>query len=144
MRQGLIPGAAVCLAVMAAPVGAATIRKAMAETWLWPELVPVALDPIGRMVPRLIADGTCPDLQVAADGRVHVYQVDVRMKKAGRTSERWWVEDLRINNPSSCAALDQQVADRLKAEAPVFVEPRIDANGDGWTRLPGIDLRVTR
>jgi hypothetical protein len=144
MRQGLILGAAVSLMVLVAPAGAATIRKAMTETWLWPELVPVALDPIGRMVPRLIADGTCPELKVGEGGRVHVYEVDVRMKKAGRTSERWWVEDLRINNPSACAALDLKVAEMLKAEAPVFAEPRVDANKDGWTRLPGIDLRVTR
>jgi hypothetical protein len=140
----VLPVALLAAALLAGAGEAATVRRAMSETWVWPELYAVALDPIGRAVPRLIADGSCPDLRIGEDGRVHVYEVDVRMKKVGRTAERWYVEDLRINTPSACPALDQKVAEMLRAEAPVFAEPRTDANKDGWTRLPGIDLRVIR
>ena len=69
--------------------------------------------------------------------------IDAKLKAKGSSvNRRWVVEELKIVNPSSCEALDVEVAAMMKDASPQFAEPREDLDGNGWTRIPRIQLKL--
>jgi hypothetical protein len=129
-------------ALLATAVSQIDVRRPLAEVWVWHELFAQMVGPLAEVPGRLMAEGKCPGLKPDADNAIHTYTIDVKMKSRGVTNRTWTVTDLRIDNPSPCEALDAEVTRYLKEAIPSFAEPRKDENGDGWTRLPRIQLKV--
>ncbi len=122
-----------------APLGA---RRASAEVWLYTEPMSAALQPLAPLAGKVVREGLCPALPVGPDGVLYVYQTEAQFSVKRVRDRSWKVDDVRFTNPSGCEMLDAE-AKRLLAEAlPLFVEPRIDADENGWLRVPKIQLKV--
>jgi hypothetical protein len=122
-----------------APMGA---RQASAEVWLYTDAMPDALKPLAPLAGKVVRENLCPQLKVAENGALYAYQVEATFSVKRTRDRSWKVDDIRFSNPSGCEALDAE-AKLLIAEAlPKFVEPRIDADKNGWLRLPRIQLAV--
>ncbi len=144
-----------CSAVAVMAVGLATAtaaetnrpipsgRAAVGETWVWPSVFEQALAPLAPLASRAVRDGLCPGLVPGENGFLHRYVFEAKFRKKGVENERWLVRDLRLTNPSSCPALDEQVSARMREAIPEFAWPREDSDGNGWTRIPAIELRAT-
>jgi hypothetical protein len=118
-------------------------RAALGETWVYPMKFEQALAPLAPLSGKAVREGLCPGLVADKDDVIHNYDFEARFKQRGVENRRWEVTELKLANPSSCAALDEQVATRMKAAIPEFAEPRVDADKNGWTKIPRIQLKMT-
>jgi hypothetical protein len=119
-------------------------RKQLGETWVYPIMFQQALAPLAPMARDALKAGRCPGMQVAPGGVVHSYDFDARLKRRGTGEfERWEVTELKLLNPSACPALDEDVTALLRTTVPQFAEPWKDKDGNGLTRLPRIQIRLT-
>jgi len=132
-------GEGLCREVDDPPVGA---RQASAEVWLYTDAMATALQPLAPLAGRVVREGLCPALPVASNGVVWVYQAEARFAERRKRDRAWAVEEVRFANPSGCEALDGEVRRLLIASLPQFMEPRADADSNGWYRIPKIQLRV--
>jgi hypothetical protein len=138
MSLSLAVAAAALLSTSAVGSG----RAIMGEVWVWPVLFQQSLAPLAAVANDVTRDGSCPDLVIGADRVIHRYQFEAQMKRRGGQNVRFEVTDLRITNPSGCDSLDARVRDVLRQAVPTFAEPRRDEDGNGWLRLPQIELRA--
>jgi hypothetical protein len=118
-------------------------RVALGEVWVLPSMFDQALAPLAPLPRRAIAEGMCPNL--ALDGRkiLHSYDFDAKLKPRGvAMNKRWTVVELKNLTPSGCQALDYEVERLMRDAIPEFAEPRQDLDGNGWTRIPRIQLKV--
>lgn len=129
------------ISCLAAPLSASD-RVASNEVYVYPALFEQALKPLAPLSTRVARDNLCPDLVVGADGVIHNFDIDVKMQGKGVANRRYVVTDLRLANPSGCAALDQEMARMLRTAVAGFAEPNRDKDGDGWLRLPRIRLQL--
>jgi hypothetical protein len=119
-------------------------RTQVGETWVYPIMFQQALAPLAPMARAALKAGRCPGLAAEAGGLVHSYDFDTRLKRRGSGEfARWEVAELKLLNPSACPALDAEVTDFLRTAVPQFAEPWKDKDGNGWTRLPRIEIRLT-
>lgn len=144
-------GARVALGVVfAALVGASAVsaqsniysgRAKLGEVWVYPSMFEQELKPLAPLTKRVTSGELCPGFQLGPNKLIHAYDIDAKMKAKGNSlNRRWEVTDLKVVNPSSCEALDVEVLALMKAAIPKFAEPREDTDGNGWTRLPRIEL----
>ena len=117
-------------------------RKALGEVWVYPSMFEQALTPLAPLTERATKGGLCPGIRPGPDHVIHSYDIDVKMKAKGNSlNRRWEVQELKLVNPSGCEALDAEVAALMKQAIPQFAEPRKDLDGNGWTRIPRIQLQ---
>lgn len=118
-------------------------RTKLGEVWVYPSMFEQALTPLAPLTERATKGGLCPGIVLGPNNVIHNYDIDAKMKARGNSlNRRWEVEELKIVNPSSCEALDVEVAALMKQAIPQFAEPRDDLDGNGWTRIPRIQLKV--
>jgi hypothetical protein len=118
-------------------------RTKLGEVWVYPSMFEQALTPLAPLTQRAVKGGLCPGIELGPNNIIHNYDIDAKMKSRGSsTNRRWVVEELKIVNPSSCEALDVEVAALMKEAIPQFAEPRVDLDGNGWTRMPRIQLKL--
>lgn len=117
-------------------------RAALGEVWVYPVMFQQALTPLAPLSGRVARENLCPTLPIGADKVIYTYSVDVKMKSRGVEEKRWEVTDLRLVNPSGCQVLDAEFAQLMRDAIPQFAEPRKDLDGNGWTRIPKIQLKV--
>lgn len=118
-------------------------RTKLGEVWVYPSMFTQALTPLAPLTERATKGGLCPGIQLGPNNVIHAYDIDVKMKAKGNSlNRRWEVSDLKLVNPSSCEALDAEVVALMKQAIPQFAEPREDLDGNGWTRIPRIQLQV--
>lgn len=118
-------------------------RTKLGEVWVYPSMFEQALTPLAPLTQRAVKGGLCPGIELGPNNVIHSYDIDTKLKSRGNsTNRRWEVEELKIVNPSSCEALDVEVAALMKQAIPQFVEPRVDLDGNGWTRIPRIQLKL--
>lgn len=118
-------------------------RTKLGEVWVYPSMFEQALTPLAPLTERATKGGLCPGMQLGPNKVIHNYDIDAKLKSRGNSmNRRWEVEELKIVNPSSCEALDVEVAALMKQAIPQFAEPREDLDGNGWTRIPRIQLKV--
>ncbi len=135
-------------ALIAVPVAAQGVpvtgsgKAALGEVWVWPVMFQQALAPLAPLSGRVVREGLCPDIRVGDDRVLYKYDVEAKFRSRGVENKRWEVRDLRIVNPSGCAAMDAEVATLMRQAVPQFAEPREDSDKNGWTRIPRIELRV--
>ncbi len=139
-------GGAVLIGLMASTAALAADyysgRKMLGEVWVFPTMFEQALAPLAPLTERAVKGGLCPGIKLGPDNLIHAYQIDTKLVAKGRgTNRRWEVGDLKIVNPSSCEALDVEVASVMREAIPQFVEPGKDLDGNGWYRIPGFELR---
>jgi hypothetical protein len=119
-------------------------RKPLGEAFVYPIMFQQTLSPLAPLARDLVKGGKCPELQVAADRIVHSYDFDARMKTRGTgENKRWVVDELKLVNPSACPALDEQVTAMMRTAIPTFAEPYKDLDGNGWTRIPRVQIKLT-
>jgi hypothetical protein len=139
--------ACLAVAILAAATPAAAEfsgRGRLGETWVWPVTFQQALAPLAPLARDAVTSGQCPGLKVGEGNVVHTYEFDAKMKTRGSgENKRWVVEELKLVNPSACEALDTQVADLMRDAIPRFAEPWKDLDGNGYTRIPRIQLKLT-
>lgn len=135
----ILAGSPAVAAERAIPSG----RAAVGETWVWPSVFQQALAPLAPLATKAVRDGLCPGLTVGANGFIHRYMFEAKFRKKGVENERWTVSDLRLTNPSACPALDEQVSARMRDAIPEFAWPRQDIDGNGWIRIPAIEIHAT-
>ncbi|MGQ5700734.1 hypothetical protein ACUJ46_01605 [Sandaracinobacteroides sp. A072] len=128
--------------LLAAPAGASG-RAPFGEIWAYPALFGQALEPLAPLAGRVARDNLCPDLAPGEDQLLHTYAFEARFAARGASNRRWDVTDLRLLNPSGCDSLDAEVTRLLRPAVASFAEPREDMDGNGWYRLPRIQLKVT-
>lgn len=133
--------AAALLCVSALPA-LASDRVASNEVYVYPAKFQQALTPLAPLSSRVARENLCPGLAIGDDGIIHNFDIDVKMKGKGVENRRYVVTDLRLANPSGCAALDTEMARMMRNAVAGFAEPNRDRDGDGWMRLPRIQLRV--
>lgn len=130
-------------AALAEPSNIYSGRAKLGEVWVYPSMFEQALSPLAPLTGRATKGGLCPGMTLGPDKVIHSYNIDVKMKAKGNSlNRRWEVSDLKLVNPSSCEALDVEVAALMKQAIPQFAEPREDLDGNGWTRIPPIQLKV--
>ena len=118
-------------------------RTKLGEVWVYPSRVEPALTPLAPLTTRAVKGGLCPGIELGPNNVIHAYDIDAKLKAKGSSvNRRWVVEELKIVNPSSCEALDVEVAAMMKDAIPQFAEPREDLDGNGWTRIPRIQLKL--
>lgn len=118
-------------------------RTKLGEVWVYPSMFEQALTPLAGLTTQAVKGGLCPGLQLGPNNVIHSYDIDARMKAKGSSvNRRWVVEELKIVNPSSCDALDREVLALMAQAIPQFAEPRKDLDGNGWTRIPRIQLKL--
>lgn len=118
-------------------------RTKLGEVWVYPSMFEQALTPLAPLTQRAVKGGLCPGLELGPNNIIHTYDIDTKMKAKGSSvNRRWEVEELKIVNPSSCEALDMEVAALMRQAIPQFAEPREDLDGNGWTRIPRIQLKL--
>lgn len=117
-------------------------RRASAEVWLYTDAMSAALQPLAPLAGKITREGSCPQLVVSETGALYVYQVEAKFSVKRRRDNSWKVDDVRFVNPSGCEALDAQAKLLLAEALPKFIEPRIDADGNGWLRVPRIQLAL--
>lgn len=139
--------AALTLAVLLAATSAAAAnggRGKLGETWVYPVTFQQALSPLAPLARQAVASGQCPDLKVGEGSVVHNYDFDAKMVARGMgENRRWEVDELKLLNPSACEPLDAQVASVMREAIPLFAEPYKDLDGNGYTRIPRVQLRLT-
>lgn len=117
-------------------------RIAMGELFVYRDVMDQALMPLMPLPERVVREGLCPGLTPAPDGRLYQYKTEVRFVPLSRREETWRVAELRLANPSGCAAMDDVVKTVLTEAVPRFVEPRRTPAADQWIALPAIALRI--
>lgn len=101
-----------------------------------------ALQPLAPLAGKVVREGLCPQLVAGTNGTLYAYQPEVKFSVKRRSDQSWNVDDVRFANPSGCAALDDETRLILLEALPKFIEPRIDADGNGWLRTPRIQLSL--
>ncbi len=114
----------------------------MNEVRVSPALFEQALMPLAPLSSKVARENLCPDLNIGNDGLIHNFDIDVKMQRKGVSNRRYVVTELRLVNPSGCAALDHEISRMMRTAAAGFAEPNRDQDGDGWLRLPRIQLRI--
>ena len=139
------PALALAIILMASPAAAeGSGRGKLGETWVWPITFQQALSPLAPLAREAVDSGECPALKVGAGNVVHTYEFDAKMKARGAgDNRRWVVEELKLVNPSACEALDTKVAALMRDAIPQFAEPYKDLDGNGYTRIPRIQVKLT-
>jgi hypothetical protein len=137
--------AAMALCLAAAPAAAENGgRGKLGETWVYPVTFQQALAPLAPLARQAVTSGQCPNLKVGEGNVVHTYDFDAKMKTRGNgENKRWVVEELKLLNPSACEPLDAQVASVMRESIPLFAEPYKDLDGNGYTRIPRVQLKLT-
>ena len=107
-----------------------------------PAMFQQALAPLAPMSARVAREGLCPNLNIGPDGLTQTFDIEVKFKGRGVQNKRWDVTDLRILTPSGCDALDTEVAAQMRAAIPQFAEPLKDRDGNGWYKIPRIEIRL--
>ncbi len=149
-RPTLLPLAGIALAALlgstAAFADSSKIysgRAKLGEVWVYPSMFEQALTPLAPLTERAVKGGLCPGIVLGPNNVIHSYDIDAKLKAKGNSvNRRWEVSELKIVNPSSCEALDVEVAALMKEAIPQFAEPREDLDGNGWTRIPRIQLKL--
>jgi hypothetical protein len=134
------------LALLAAAPAAAegSGRGLLGETWVWPITFQQALSPLAPLAREAVDSGECPALKVGKGDVVHTYEFDAKMKARGSgDNRRWVVEELKLVNPSACEPLDTKVAALMRQAIPQFAEPYKDLDGNGYTRIPRVQVKLT-
>ena len=139
------PALAIALLVVAAPAAAeGGGRGLLGETWVWPVTFQQALSPLAPLARQAVTSGQCPNLKVGEGDVVHNYDFDAKLQARGMgENRRWEVKELKLLNPSACAPLDAEVASVMREAIPLFAEPYKDLDGNGYTRIPRVQLRLT-
>jgi opacity protein-like surface antigen len=119
-------------------------RKPLGEAWVYPIMFQQTLSPLAPLARDVVKGGQCPGLAVGADQVLHNYDFDAKMKTRGTgENKRWVVDELKLVNPSACPALDTQVTAMMRTAIPTFAEPYKDLDGNGWTRIPRVQIKLT-
>lgn len=141
--HGLMRAFGMALSIfLAGPAAADTVKRVMGELWAYPQTFAQSLSPLADLAGRVVREGSCPGLAPDAEGVLHGYQFEAKFRARGVSNRRYQVTELRTLNPSGCAWLDTEMARFMTAAIPEFAEPRADADGNGWYRIPKIMLRV--
>jgi hypothetical protein len=139
--------AALTLAILLAATSASAAnggRGKLGETWVYPVTFQQALAPLAPLAREAVTSGQCPNLKVGEGNVVHNYDFDAKLKTRGMgENKRWEVEELKLVNPSGCESLDAKVASLMRDAIPLFAEPYKDLDGNGYTRIPRVQLRLT-
>ncbi len=117
-------------------------RAPLGEVWVYPAMFEQALAPLRPLSGKVVREGLCPNLAPDADNILHSFSFDAQMTSRGAQNKRWTVTALKLLNPSGCAFLDAEVERMMRDAIPRFAEPRVDTDGNGWTRIPRIQIRV--